>query len=164
MHLCALCWKYVTGTQFEKFWLIFVGIFHFRFWYYGEWVDVVVDDYLPVHDSGTFGKKNLVYLQNSESSIGNEFWAALLEKAYAKLHGSYQKIDGGFTGDSMEDFSGGLSERYMLTKDSSPVETFNILKKAYEKGNNLLFKKKNYKYKVKLKTENKSVLVLWNIH
>ena len=94
---------------------------------------------MPVHDSGTFGKKNLVYLQNSESSIGNEFWAALLEKAYAKLHGSYQKIDGGFTGDSMEDFSGGLSERYMLTKDSSPVETFNILKKAYEKGNNLLF-------------------------
>ena len=101
---------------------------------------MVVDDYLPVNDSGTFGEKNLVYLQNSESSIGNEFWAALLEKAYAKLHGSYQKIDGGFTGDSMEDFSGGLSERYMLTKDSSPVETFNILKKAYEKGNNLLFK------------------------
>ena len=100
---------------------------------------MVVDDYLPVHDSGTFGKKNLVYLQNSESSIGNEFWAALLEKAYAKLHGSYQKIDGGFTGDSMEDFSGGLSERYMLTKESSPVETFNILKKAYEKGNDLLF-------------------------
>ena len=132
-----MCWKYVTGVQFEKFW--FVGIFHFRFWYYGEWVDVVVDDYLPVHDSGTFGKKNLVYLQNSESSIGNEFWAALLEKAYAKLHGSYQKIDGGFTGDSMEDFSGGLSERYMLTKESSPVETFNILKKAYEKGNDLLF-------------------------
>ena len=95
---------------------------------------MVVDDYLPVRDSGTFGKKNLVYLQNSESSIGNEFWAALLEKAYAKL-----KIDGGFTGDSMEDFSGGLSERYMLTKDSSPVETFNILKKAYEKGNDLLF-------------------------
>ena len=102
---------------------------------------MVVDDYLPVHDSGTFGKKTLVYLQNSESSIGNEFWAALLEKAYAKLHGSYQKIDGGFTGDSMEDFSGGLSERYMLTKESPPVETFNILKKAYEKGNALLFLK-----------------------
>ena len=68
---------------------------------------MVIDDFLPVYDYGE-GQKKFVYLQ---PSVGNEFWAVLLEKAYAKLYGSYQKIDGGLTSDSMEDFTGRGSEK-----------------------------------------------------
>ena len=51
----------------------YYGAFYFRFWRFGEWLSVIVDDFLPVDTNGS-----ILYCRNKVDK--NEFWSCLLEK------------------------------------------------------------------------------------
>ncbi|XP_052010265.1 calpain-1 catalytic subunit isoform X2 [Xyrauchen texanus] len=97
----------------------YAGIFHFRFWRFGKWFDVVIDDKLPTLDD------RLIFVQ---SKTYNEFWPALLEKAYAKVCGSYVDMHAGCVSEALMDFTGGIHMHYELK--TAPDDLWDIMQRA----------------------------------
>ncbi|OWF34953.1 Calpain-9 [Mizuhopecten yessoensis] len=127
--IASLCVHYVEklipGYRLceQNFSLDYIGAFHFNVWRFGEWINVVVDDNLPMFDN------NLNYCR----AFGNppEYWGPLLEKTYAKIMQTYEAIEYGNTLDALTDITGAICEFY--TPDTNPPEHFfHIIYKSWE--------------------------------
>ncbi|KAF6228137.1 hypothetical protein HO133_007865 [Letharia lupina] len=138
--LCALCNKKdlvnnVCVARDEE-----VGVYGFVFHRDGEWIQTIIDDklYLIASDwwESSDEEKRVFWIVNrgdaekryrkvnqtgskalyfAQCSSENETWLPLLEKAFAKAHGDYSAIDGGFTGEAIEDLTGGVTTELFTT-------------------------------------------------
>jgi len=66
---------------------------------------VTVDDYFPCQP-----KQGPIFSRAN----GNELWVLLLEKAYAKYHGSYMLLRGGFASEGMMDLTGCPTQAFVF--------------------------------------------------
>ncbi|KAK7413320.1 hypothetical protein QQX98_007830 [Neonectria punicea] len=124
-----------------------IGIYGFVFYRDGEWIYSIIDDKLylksPCWDSPSMqrdllqqidredvenvyrktyqtGSKALFFAQCKDQ---NETWVPLIEKAYAKAHGDYASLAGGWIGEGLEDLSGGVTTE-LLTSDILDIDGF----------------------------------------
>jgi calpain-15 len=70
-----------------------------EFYISGEKKTIVVDDRFPYCSY----KKRWAFSRTSDS---NEIWVLIIEKAWAKLFGSYQRIEAGTSGEALHPLTG----------------------------------------------------------
>lgn len=74
------------------------GIYSVWFNSNGTWTNIIIDDYFPCLNEKAgpaFSRAN-----------GNELWVLIIEKAYAKMFGSYHSIEGGNPAVALRDLTG----------------------------------------------------------
>ncbi|KAF8194982.1 hypothetical protein BJ912DRAFT_1085652 [Pholiota molesta] len=119
-----------------------VGVYGFIFFRDCYWQPVIVDDLLfwspPKFDELTPSEKVLYYndrdmyhqvaektgkgLKYARSGNVGETWVPLIEKAYAKLHGDYASLEGGFLSDAIEDLTGGVATSFQMADLLNPAK------------------------------------------
>ena len=138
------------------------GIYCFRFFKNFNWRYVIIDDRLPCH---------AVYNQNQTKKLifahcrqDNEFWVPLIEKAYAKIHGSYFALVSGCIDDGLVDMTGLVSKKILkdnsfLTNPTKIDELWSLLiNYSSVKFDNELWTQSGKKVTAKYYTRNKSMM------
>ncbi|QIW99603.1 hypothetical protein AMS68_005121 [Peltaster fructicola] len=138
-----------------------VGVYGFVFYRDGEWIYEVIDDRLFIsvgddndltivladgpgepgiplrHDKDKLKEQlqkgsEALYFSRCKS---DETWVPLIEKAYAKAHGDYATIEGGYASEGIEDLTGGVATSFspedVMDKDRFWDEQMSQVNKKY---------------------------------
>ena len=92
----------------------------------GIWRLVLLDDFIPFFNDSE-GNKHFVFSR----SYNPELWVALIEKAWAKISGSYVNAIEGSTSEVFDAFSDGTTESFNIFEDEKN-EIYDLLKKSNE--------------------------------
>lgn len=93
------------------------GAYAVRFYKNSQWETVIVDDYFPTLDD-SYKLTPSAGAAFAYSRSFEEVWVPVLEKAYAKYHGSYAMLESGFVHHALADLTGGTSEEIFLLRAS----------------------------------------------
>ena len=95
------------------------GVYLMKFFVNGVETPVMVDDYLPCYqDYQGYYQPAFAY------SKGGELWVSLLEKGWAKLHGTFARIEGGLPCHANTHVSGAPSESLHHSQMKDDLESF----------------------------------------
>jgi len=90
-----------------------LGVYEVQCYKNGQQTRVIVDDLIPCHPST--GKPCYAHVNvDDKGDEVHELWVALLEKAWAKLHGSYEHIEGGVPYRALMDLLGVAGKQYNI--------------------------------------------------
>ena len=92
-----------------------------RFYINGQDTPVIVDDYLPVKEDGSLA---------FASCRDGELWVSILEKAWAKLHGTYARTEGGLPSFAACHIMGVPSESHNHDEIKNNEEFFSMLEQC----------------------------------
>lgn len=88
-----------------------LGVYEILCFKNGMQTSVIVDDLFPCDPES--GKPCYSHVE------GNELWVLLLEKAWAKLHGTYERIEGGIPHRALMDLTGDTGRTLNISKEPS---------------------------------------------
>ena len=94
------------------------------------WREILIDEYLPV--TNNLFLNDFAFTKSKDGSI----WPHLLEKAFAKLKGSYLNMHGGYTYDSLKALTGAtVKSFYHKNYYSNQIyELFDLIKSSIDNG------------------------------
>lgn len=101
------------------------GIYGIKLNHEGEWREIVIDDYLPCDSK----KKSLCFASHVKDKTCF-IWLSLLEKAFAKVYGSYYLIGNLSFTQILRDLTGAP----IITFDNNKEDLWNDIKVGYNKG------------------------------
>jgi len=88
------------------------GLFVIRIYKNVEWVYIIIDERIPV-------KKETKKPIFGTCKNVHEMWVALIEKAYAKLHGCYGNLISGYIDEGIQELTGFQPEKVLIRNEKT---------------------------------------------